>query len=61
MIIRVKFVSRTKKLLLRERALEMPGDSTQNTGVHGLMKEKITTRISCFDHVTTATNPLPNR
>ena len=30
-------------------------------GTHGSITGKTMTRIICFDHITTATTPLPNR
>jgi len=32
----------------------------QNMGTHGSITGKTMTRIICFDHITTATTPLPN-
>ena len=38
----------------------MPEATTQNMGVHGSIKGKTMTRITCFDHFrTTATTPHP--
>ena len=50
-----------KKLQLRQHALEIPEDNIQNMGIHGSITGKTMTRIICFDHITTATTPLPNR
>jgi len=49
-----------KKLKLRQHALEIPEDTTQNMGIHGSITGKTMMRIICFDHITTATTPLPN-
>ena len=38
---------------------EIPGDSTQNEGVHGLTIGKRMTRI--FDNITTVNTLLPNQ
>jgi len=37
-----------------------PEDTIQNMGTHGSITGKTMTRIICFDHITTATTPLPN-
>ena len=51
-----------KKLQLRQHALEIPEDNTiQNIGIHGSITGKTMMRIICFDHITSATTPLPNR
>jgi len=41
MILSVQFGKRTKMLILRHRALEMPRDITQNMGIHGSMTGKM--------------------
>jgi len=46
---------------LRQHALEIPEDTIQNMGTHGSITGKTMMRIICFDHITTATTPLPNR
>ena len=50
-----------KKLQLRQHALEILEDTIQNMGIHGSITGKAMMRIICFDHITTATTPLPNR
>ena len=40
---------------------EIPEDTIQNMGTHGSITGKTMMRIICFDHITTATTPLPNR
>ena len=37
-----------------------PEDTIQNMGIHGSITGKTMMRIICFDHITTATTPLPN-
>ena len=55
--------SRTTGLYLtyfRTNALEIAEGTIQNMGTHGSITGKTMTRIICFDHITTATTPLPN-
>jgi len=59
MIRRVQFIRRTKEEL-RQHALEIAEDTIQNMGTHRSITGKTMTRIICFDHITTATTPLPN-
>ncbi len=40
--------------------LEITEDTIQNMGIHGSITGKTIMRIICFDHITTATTPLPN-
>jgi len=42
---------------LRQHALEIPEDTIQNMGI---TTGKMMMRTICFDHITTATTPLPN-
>jgi len=49
-----------KKLQLRQHALEIAEGTIQNMGTLGSITGKTMTRIICFDHITTATTPLPN-
>ena len=40
--------------------VEIPEDTIQNMGIHGSITGKTMMRIIYFDHITTATAPLPN-
>ena len=40
-------------------ALEILEDTIQNMGINDSITGKTTMRIICFDHITTATTPLP--
>jgi len=44
-------------LILRQLALKMPRDITQNMGIHGSITGKMMTCISCFDYSITIATP----
>ena len=52
MIRQVQFIRRTKMLLRRQRALEMPEEIIQKMEVHGSITKKMAMRFLCFDHIT---------
>ena len=52
MIRRVQFIRRKKEAATQAACAEKPEDTIQNM--------KTMMRIICFDHITTATTPLPN-
>jgi len=57
----VQFIRRTKEDET-QHALEIPEDTIQNLGIHGSRTRKTMTRViyQYFDHIITATTPLPN-
>ena len=50
LMIRLVQKEEQKKLLLRQCALEMSWDITQNMVAHGSITSKMMTLIVCFDH-----------
>ena len=47
-------------LLFLENLQSVCKDIIQNMGIHCSITGKTMARIICFDHITTATPPLPN-
>ena len=41
-------------------AIDNKHTTIQNRGVHGPITGKAMMRIICFDHITTATTPIPS-
>ena len=51
---------RTKEAATQAACAEMPEDTFQAIEIYDSITGKMMMRVICFDHITTATTPLPN-
>ena len=57
---RVQCLRRTKEAAIQAACAGNNEDTIQNMEIHGSITGKTMMRIICFDHITTATTPLPH-